>query len=58
MRKALAGGSGRYWLARRAAENLNIRQVTLDPGDPGVPSVLDLDEMVKMLVGTPAGQPK
>jgi len=58
MRKALAGGSGRYWLARKAAENLNIRQVTLDPGDPGVPSVLDLDQMVRMLVGTPAGQPK
>lgn len=53
MRKALAGGGGRYWLARRAAENLNIRQVTLDPGDPGVPSVLDLDEMVRLLVGAP-----
>jgi hypothetical protein len=58
MRKALAGGSGRYWLARRAAENLNIRQVTLDPGDPGVPSVLDLDQMVRMLVGTPAKGPQ
>jgi hypothetical protein len=58
MRKALAGGSGRYWLARKAAENLNIRQVTLDPGDPGVPSVLDLDQMVKMLVGAPATSSK
>lgn len=53
MRKALAGGNGRYWLAQKAAENLHIRQVTLDPGDPGVPSVLNLDEMVKLLVGTP-----
>ncbi|MFN0009113.1 MAG: SPFH domain-containing protein [Planctomycetota bacterium] len=55
MRKALAGGSGRYWLAQKAAENLNIRQVTLDPGDPGVPSVLDLDQMVRMLVGVDPG---
>ena len=54
MRKALAGGSGRYWLARKAAENLNIRHVTLDPGDPGVPSVLDLDAMVRLLVGSQA----
>lgn len=53
MRKALAGGSGRYWLAQKAAENLNIRQVTLDPSDAGVPSVLNLDEMVRLLVGTP-----
>jgi regulator of protease activity HflC (stomatin/prohibitin superfamily) len=51
MMKALAGGGGRYWLAQRAASNLNIGRVTLDPGDPRVPSVLDLDGMVRMLVG-------
>jgi len=53
MLKALAGAGGRYWLAQRAAANLNIGQVTLDPGDPRVPSVLDLDGMVKLLVGAP-----
>jgi hypothetical protein len=53
MRKALAGSGGRYWLAQKAAQNLNIGQVTLDPADPRVPSVLDLDAMVKMLVGAP-----
>jgi regulator of protease activity HflC (stomatin/prohibitin superfamily) len=42
---------GRMMLARRAAENLNIRQVTLNSNDPRVPSVLDLDDLVKLLVG-------
>jgi hypothetical protein len=55
MRKALSTGGGRMWLARQAAGNLNIRQVTLNSNDPSVPSVLDLDAMVKLLVGAPVG---
>jgi hypothetical protein len=51
MRKALATAGGRLWLARQAAENLNIRTVTLNSNDPSVPSVLDLDRMVKLLMG-------
>ncbi len=53
MRKALATSGGRLWLARQAAENLNIRTVTLNSNDPSVPSVLDLDGMVKLLMGAP-----
>jgi hypothetical protein len=53
MRKALATSGGRLWLARQAAENLNIRTVTLNSNDPSVPSVLDLDRMVKLLMGAP-----
>ncbi len=47
---------GRILLARRAAENLNIQQVTLNSNDPRVPSVLDLDEMVALLLGKGAGR--
>lgn len=43
---------GKLLLARQAAENLNIRQVTLNSNDPRSPSVLDLDELVRLLVGT------
>ncbi len=42
---------GRLMLARKAAENLNIHRVTLNSNDPRVPSVLDLDELTKLLVG-------
>lgn len=42
---------GRLLLARKAAENLNIHQVTLNSNDPRVPSVMDLDELVAILVG-------
>lgn len=42
---------GRLLLARQAAENLNIKQVTLNSNDPRVPSVLDLDELVRLLIG-------
>jgi hypothetical protein len=43
---------GRYLLARQAAANLNFEKVTLDSRDPRLPSVLDLDGLVKLLVGT------
>lgn len=52
---ALETPGGRLFLARQAATKLNIRSVTLDSGDPSVPSVLDLDEMVKLLVGDADG---
>ncbi len=51
VRRALAMSGGRIWLAERAAVNLNIRQVALDSRDPRVPSLLDLDGMVKLLIG-------
>jgi regulator of protease activity HflC (stomatin/prohibitin superfamily) len=42
---------GRIQLARRAAENLAFTRVQLDANDPRVPSLLDLDAMVKLLLG-------
>jgi regulator of protease activity HflC (stomatin/prohibitin superfamily) len=42
---------GRVMLARRAAENLNIRSVTLNSNDPRVPSILDLDDLAQRLLG-------
>jgi hypothetical protein len=49
--EVLEGTGGRLHLAKRAAENLRIQSVTLDSRDPRVPSVLDLDALVKLLVG-------
>lgn len=49
---------GRLLLARQAAQNLNIRQVTLNSNDPRVPSVLDLDELAHRLLGEPGTPPK
>lgn len=43
---------GRLLLARQAAENLNIKHVTLNSNDPRVPSVLDMDEIVRLLTGS------
>ncbi len=43
---------GRILLARRAAENLKLSRVTLNANDPRVPSVLDLDQLVLLLLGT------
>ena len=42
---------GKLLLARQAAENLKIKQVTLNSNDPRSPSVLDMDELVRLLVG-------
>jgi hypothetical protein len=49
---------GRLLLARKAAENLNIRQVTLNSNDARAPSVLDLDDLVRRLVGATAAEPR
>ncbi len=51
LNQSYESAGGRIHLARLAAENLRIRQVTLNSNDPSVPKVLDLDEMVKLLLG-------
>jgi regulator of protease activity HflC (stomatin/prohibitin superfamily) len=49
--KTYGTAGGRLLLARRAAENLNIRSVTLNSNDPRVPSILDLDDLARRLLG-------
>lgn len=48
---ALDTVGGRIFLAQRAAENLQFESVTLNSNDPRVPSVIDLDGLVRMLIG-------
>ena len=50
--KALDTTGGRIYLAQQAAENLQIDHVTLNSNDPKVPSILDISEMVRLLVGS------
>ena len=38
-------------IARDAASNLRFKTVKLDANNPNVPSVLDLDALIKMLLG-------
>ena len=38
--------------ARDAAENLNFTSVTLNSNDPAVPSVIDIDALVDLLIGS------
>ncbi|QDU66642.1 SPFH domain-containing protein [Engelhardtia mirabilis] len=49
--ESLARPGGQAFLARRAAQGLTIERVQLDPGDEGVPSVLDLDQLQGLLAG-------
>lgn len=49
--EALETTGGRLYLAREAASNLRFGGVTLNSNDPRVPSILDLDSMVALLVG-------
>jgi hypothetical protein len=49
--EALATPGGRLYLAREAATKLNFGKVVLNSNDPRVPSVLDLDQLVGLLVG-------
>ena len=51
MNEALESEGGRLMLARDAAENLNFKSVSLDANNPSVPSVLNLDELSRLLVG-------
>jgi regulator of protease activity HflC (stomatin/prohibitin superfamily) len=48
---ALSSTGGRILLARQAAESLNFESVTLNSNDPSVPTILDLTELVKLLIG-------
>jgi hypothetical protein len=48
---AMASPGGRLMLAREAAGKLRVESVTLDSRDPDVPSMLDLDELVELLIG-------
>ncbi|MFO1011130.1 MAG: SPFH domain-containing protein [Planctomycetota bacterium] len=47
----LASRGGRWLLARRAAENLHVKEVLLDSNDPRSPSLFDLDALVRRFVG-------
>ncbi len=49
--EALAGESGRIYLAMLAARGLNLSSVELDASDPRVPLLFDLDGVVKTLIG-------
>jgi len=53
--QALNTLGGRIFLARLAAENLRFKSVTLNSNDPSIPSVLDIDGLVKLLVGADSG---
>ena len=50
--RALDTLGGRILLAQRAAQNLQIREVTLNSNDPSIPTVIDLPALVRLLVGT------
>lgn len=45
---------GQLLLARQAAENLHIKEVTLNSNDPRSPNLFDLDELVRLFVGEKA----
>jgi regulator of protease activity HflC (stomatin/prohibitin superfamily) len=49
--QALSGEEGRLYLAMLAARSLNVSSVELDPADPRVPLLFDLDGVVKTLIG-------
>ncbi len=49
---ALNTEGGDILLGLVAAENLQLPKVTLNSDDPAVPTILNLDELTKMLVGT------
>ena len=49
--RALDTVGGRILMAQQAAANLQFEHVTLNSNDPRVPSILDLNELVRMLVG-------
>ncbi|MFT7517757.1 MAG: regulator of protease activity HflC (stomatin/prohibitin superfamily) [Myxococcota bacterium] len=48
---ALNSKGGAIMLALEAAENLNLPEVTLNSDDPAVPTILDLSELTKLLIG-------
>ncbi|MFT5734235.1 MAG: hypothetical protein ACJA2W_000937 [Planctomycetota bacterium] len=52
LNEALESEGGRVMIAREAAENLKFKTVKLDANNPDVPSVLDLDALIEMLLGS------
>ncbi len=48
---ALDSLGGRILQAREAATNLNFESVVLNSNDPGIPSVIEIDKLVDLLVG-------
>jgi regulator of protease activity HflC (stomatin/prohibitin superfamily) len=50
--EALDTVGGRILQARDAAENLIFQSITLNSNNPDVPSVIDIDALVRLLVGT------
>lgn len=55
---ALDSVGGRILQARQAAENLNFESVTLNSNDPSVPTIIEIDKLVDLLIGEelPAGK--
>jgi hypothetical protein len=49
---ALDTVGGRILQARDAAKNLNFKSVTLNSNDPSVPSIIDIDALVDILIGS------
>ncbi|QDV05030.1 hypothetical protein Poly30_05250 [Planctomycetes bacterium Poly30] len=51
LNEALESEGGRVMVAREAASNLKFTTVKLDANNPNVPSVLDLDALIELLLG-------
>lgn len=50
--EALDSLGGKILQARDAAENLTFESITLNSNDPSVPSVIEIDKLVDLLVGS------
>ncbi len=55
LNEALESDGGRVMIAREAAKNLKFKTVKLDANNPDVPSILDLDALIDLLLGDSAG---
>ena len=51
LNQALESEGGRVMIAREAASNLKFKSIKLDANNPDVPSVLDLDALIELLLG-------
>lgn len=52
----LSTPGGQVWLAMRAADQMKFGEVWLDSRDPRLPSLLDLDAVVQLLMGANAAE--
>jgi hypothetical protein len=50
---ALDTRGGRIFLGIEAARNLQIDSVTLNSNDPSVPTIIELQKLVEILIGEP-----